>query len=142
MQKRPTTKKKEKAQMVETQANLLKSDLEKQEQRKIGSMPLVPVMIVQFPYRRTKRFSFWEGFFAPFWASFEAFGSPKRKSLQKTHTLEVFLANTSDHWEVQQDIGRSLRKAFVKYVGAIPVITNRAKISNGITNRDVSPTTE
>lgn len=89
----------------------------------------VRVFVMNLPYRRTRKFSFWDGFFAPVWAAFDIL--KPRKSLGNTNDTETFLATTSDHIMTGLDIQKSLRKVLIKHVGTIPVFDqNTGEVSS------------
>jgi hypothetical protein len=81
----------------------------------------IRIFVLGQPFRRAWKFSFRDGFFAPFSASFKALSRSKRET-PLPDVIEAFLALTSDRLSVGQDVTNSLRKAFVKYAGAFPVI--------------------
>ena len=85
----------------------------------------IRIFVLEQPFQRTRKFSFWDGFFAPFSASFRALSRSKRE-VPLPDATEAFLALTSDRLSVGQDVTNSLRKAFVKYAGAFPVIRRGA----------------
>ena len=89
----------------------------------------VRIFVMNLPYRRTRKFSFWDGFFAPIWAAFDML--KPRKNLASPSDTETFLATTSDHIMTGLDIQKSLRKVLIKHVGTIPVFDqNTGEVSS------------